>query len=113
MTEQENERELDELEWIERHGVKFLQAVLGELGLDEEPEETLIEVLASVHDRTKLYVFDLESARSYVNDSYEDQWAQCEAQNLRALISVRQERIKARLKRKLEAMDDDDSLPWE
>ena len=111
MTEQENERELDELEWIERHGVKFLQAVLGELGLDEEPEETLIEVLASVHDRTKLYVFDLESARSYVNDSYED--PQYELQNLRALISVRQERIKARLKRKLEAMDDDDSLPWE
>ena len=113
MTEQENERDLDELEWIERHGVKFLQAVLWELGLDEEPEETLIEVLASVHDRTKLYVFDLESARSYVNDPYEAQWAQYELRNLRALISVRQERIKARLKRKLEAMDDDDSLPWE
>ena len=112
MTEQENECVLDELEWIERHGVKFLQAVLWELGLDEEPEETLIEVLASVHERTELYVFDLESARSYVKDSYQDQWAQCELQNARALISARQERIKARRKRKLEAMDDDDPLPW-
>ncbi len=111
MTEQENEF-YPELEWIKRHGVKFLQSVLWELGLDEEPEETLIEVLASVHERMELYVFDLESARRYVIDPYEDQWAQCELHNARALISARQERIKARRKRKLEAMDDDDPLPW-
>ncbi len=112
MTEQENERDLDELEWIKRHGVKFLQAVLWELGRDEEPEETLIEVLASVHERTELYVFDLESARSYVNDPYEDQWAHYRLRIAKASEIARRERIKARLKRKLEAMDDDDPLPW-
>ena len=112
MTEQENKPYRPEHHWIKPHGLRFLQSVLWELGLDEEPEETLIEVLASVHERTELYVFDLESARSYVKDSYEDQWAQCKLRDARALISARQERIKARRKRKLEAMDDDDPLPW-
>ncbi len=112
MAEQENEPELDKRNWIKRRGVKFLQSALWELGHDEEPEETLIEVLETVHERTELYVFDLESARSYVNDPYEDQWAQYELRNASALISARQERIKARRKRKLEAADDEDSVPW-
>ncbi len=42
MTNQENEPYLAEHDWKKRHGVRFLQSVLWELGLDEEPEETLI-----------------------------------------------------------------------
>ena len=106
MTEQENERKLDELYWKERHGVEFLQAVLWELGLDEEPEESLIEVLKTVHEITKLYVFDTESAQRYAYD--------CNAIDIsydRVYASARQKRINARRKRKLEAADD--SLPWE
>ncbi len=107
MTEQENERDLDELEWIKRHGVRFLQSVLWELGLDEEPEETLIEVLTTVHAETGLYVFDAESARSFASD--------CEDVDIvynQRYASARQERINARRKRKLEAVDDEDSVPW-
>ena len=94
MTEQENERDLDELEWIERHGVKFLQAVLWELGLDEEPEETLIEVLTTVHKVTGLYVFDSESARSFTNE-----WYKVDGVYNQRYTSARQERINARRKR--------------
>lgn len=107
MTKQENEGDLDERGWIKRHGVKFLQGVLWELGLDEEPEETLIEVLTTVHERTGFYVFDSESARRFA----------CECGDVdflynRAYASARQERINARNKRKLETIDDEDSLPW-
>ncbi len=110
MTEQENEF-YPELEWIKRHGVKFLQMVLWELGFDEEPEKTLIEVLTTVHERTKLYVLNSDSARSYVkycndiNDGYDEQWAPFRYENAEASEIARRERIKARLKRKLEAMD--------
>ncbi len=118
MTEQENEPYLAELEWIERHGVKFLQVVLWELGLDNELEETLIKVLTIVHERTKLYVLNSDSARSYVkycndiNDGYDEQWEPFRYENAEASEIARRERIKARLKRKIEAMDDDDPLPW-
>ncbi len=107
MTEQENEPYLAELEWIERHGVKFLQVVLWELGLDEEPEETLIKVLETVHERTELFVFDSESARRFASE--------CEDVDVlysRVYASARQEQINARRKRKLEAVDDDDPFPW-
>ena len=108
MTEQENERELDKRDWIKCHGVKFLQSVLWELGLDGEPEETLIEVLIAVHERTNLYIFDHGSAQAYANEiSY------IEFLDSQSYASDRQERITARRKRKLEAMDDEDSLPWE
>ena len=108
MTEQENERDLDPRDWISCHGVKFLQEALWELGLDEEPKETLMEVLETVHRRTKLYVFDTGSARRYVNDCGEVDFLYSQFN-----ASARQERIKARRIRKLEAMDTDDSLPWE
>ena len=114
MTEQENEF-YPELEWIKRHGVKFLQMVLWELGFDEEPEKTLIEVLTTVNERTKLSVFDFETARAHV--SFDDEFNYTLRKSIglacQERINVRQERIKARLKRKLEAMDDDDDpLPW-
>ena len=113
MTEQENEP-YAELEWIKRHGVKFLQMVLWELGFDEEPEKTLIEVLTTVHERTKLYVFDFESARAHVSfdDEFNYTLRKSNGRARQERINTRQERIKARLKRKLEAMDDDDPLPW-
>ncbi len=107
MAEQENEPELDERDWIKRHGVKFLQSALWELGLDEEPEETLIEVLETVHERTELYVFDSESARDYA--SFDDYFNFTKNQSCK---SARQRRINGRRKRKLETMDDEDSLPW-
>ncbi len=105
MTEQENEGDLDERDWIKRHGVKFLKGVLWELGLDEEPEETLTEVLETVHQRTELYVFDSESAQGFANDLKHVDFLDSQYYS-----SARQERIKARLKRKLEAMDGEDSL---
>ncbi len=107
MKDQENEPYLPEHHWIKPHAVRFLQAVLWELGHDEEPEETLIEVLETVHERTELYVFDSESARRLASE--------CEDVDVlysRVYASARQERINARRKRKLEAMDDDDPLPW-
>ncbi len=106
MAEQENEPELDKRNWIKRHGVKFLQSALWELGLDEEPEETLIKVLETVHERTELFVFDSESARRFASE--------CEDVDLvysRVYASARQERINARRKRKREAVADD-PLPW-
>ena len=113
MTEQENEF-YPELEWIKRHGVKFLQMVLWELGFDEEPEKTLIEVLKTVHAETGLYVFDFETARAHI--SFDDEFNYTQRKSIgrarQERINVRQERIKARLKRKIEAVDDDDPLPW-
>ena len=106
MKDQENERELDEFDWERRHGVEFLQAVLWELGLDEEPEESLIEVLKTVHEITKLYVFDTESAQRYAYDCNS-----IDTSYSRVYASARQKRINARRKRKSEAADD--SLPWE
>ena len=107
MTEQENESYRPEHHWIKPHGLRFLQSVLWELGLDEEPEGTLIEVLTTVHKETGLYVFDYESAHSFVSE--------CEEVNIaynQRYASARQERINARNKRKLETIDDEDSLPW-
>ena len=108
MAEQENEPELDERDWIKRHGVKFLQSALWELGRDEEPEETLIKVLETVHEITNLYVFDSESARRFASECEDVDFLYSQA-----YASARQERIHARRKRKLETMDDEDSLPWE
>ncbi len=108
MTKQENEPYLPELELKKRHGVRFLQSALWELGHDEEPEETLIKVLETVHERTELFVFDSESARRFASE--------CEDVDVlysRVYASARQEQINARRKRKLEAVDDEDSLPWE
>ncbi len=107
MTEQENEPYRPEHHWIKPHGLRFLQSVLWELGIDEEPEETLIEVLITVHKETGLYVFDYESAHSFVSE--------CEEVNIaynQRYASARQARINARRKRKLEAGDDEDSVPW-
>ncbi len=106
MKDQENEPFLVIHDWEKRHGVKFLKVVLSELGLDEDPEETLIEVLTTVHAETGLYVFDSESARSFASE--------CEDVDIvynQRYASARQERINARRKRKREAVDDD-PLPW-
>jgi len=115
MTEQENELNLDERDWIKRHGVKFIQGVLWELGLDEEPEKTLIEVLTTIHEETELYVFDSDSAQGYARDcdAIDFSYGHLCASARRKRIKTRQERINARRKRKLETMDDEDSLPWE
>ncbi len=107
MTEHENKPYRPEHHWIKPHGLRFLQSVLWELGLDEEPEGTLIEVLTTVHKETGLYVFDSESARSFASE--------CEDVDIvynQRYASARQERINARRKRKREAVDDEDSLPW-
>jgi hypothetical protein len=106
MNDQENQRELDVHDWKKRHGVQFLQAVLWELGLDEEPENTLIEILESINDRMGLYVFDTASAEEHAY--FVSQFAYYEE---KSCISARLKRINARHKRKLEAVDN--SLPWE
>ena len=103
MTEQKNERKLDEFDWERRHGVEFLQGVLWELGLDSEPEETLIEVLETVNDLTGLYVFDIETAKESL-----DLISQLNFEKNKSLQIARQKRINARHKRKLEAKDDED-----
>ena len=90
----------DPFDWKMQQGVKFLSMVLWELGLDEEPEETLLEVLDSVVKQTGIHVLDLETARFIIDTDAE--FDHVDNQNL---MRVRVKRIAERQKRKLNQIE--------
>ena len=61
----------DPFNWESNHGIEFLSQVLWELGHPEEPKETLLEVLNSVHEKTATLIISIEHA-AYI-DSIKEQ----------------------------------------
>jgi hypothetical protein len=60
----------DPFNWEGNHGIEFLSQVLWELGHPEEPKETLLDVLKSVHEKTAAHIISLEHA-AYIHSIIE------------------------------------------
>jgi|TARA_B100000315_G_scaffold128968_1_gene118619 hypothetical protein len=93
----ENEKKRHPLNWESNHGLEVLSQVLWELGHPGEPEETLLEVIDSVHKKTGAYIINHKDAAAII--SLVDELDFYDQQNL---SEVRKSRIKAREKRQRE-----------
>jgi len=91
LNDQSNHDEVSPHLWAERHGVAFLLHVLWELGHPQESNETLEEVIESVHKKTGALIINLEDA-DYLNEVKRE----LDANDYKHLLAIRQERIDTR-----------------